>query len=260
MSDPFDKPSFVTLPNRGTIRVGGDEARHFLQNLISNDIDKLDAQPLLYACLLSAQGKFLHDFFIQKDNGEYLIECEGGPRTADLLRRLTMYKLRSKVTLHANESVPVYAAFEDGGLRDPRHPSMGHRSFAQPVLPELPYTVYDDLRIRLNLADGSRDAELEKSTLEELNMAETAVSFTKGCYVGQELTARMEHRGLAKRHLQPVGFAEAPIPGNSIEVEGKEIGTVRSVCGSIALALIRDDALPTLRTHNEQSFVYLLGR
>lgn len=260
MSIPFDKPSFVTLPNRGTIRVGGEDASRFLQGLITNDITKLETQALLYACLLSAQGKFLHDFFIRKVDGEYLIECEGGVRTADLLRRLTIYRLRSKVTLTANENVPVYVIFENGGLQDPRNPSMGHRSFIKPQLPELAYEVYDDLRIRLGLADGSKDAELEKSTLEELNMAETAASFTKGCYVGQELTARMEHRGLAKRHLQALGFAEAPVSGAPVELDGKEIGTIRSVCGKIALALIRDDALPTLRTHDDKSFVYLLGR
>jgi folate-binding protein YgfZ len=253
-------PSFVTLPNRGTIRVGGEDAAKFLQGLITNDIAKLDTEPLLYAALLSAQGKFLHDFFIRKNEGEYLIECEGGARTADLLRRLTIYKLRSKVTLISNDTVPVYVIFEDGGLRDPRNPSMGYRSFTKPELPEVAYEVYDDLRIRLTLADGSKDAEIEKSTLEELNMAQTAVSFTKGCYVGQELTARMEHRGLAKRHLQALGFAETPVSGAFVEIDGKEIGTIRSVCGKIALALIRDDALPTLRTHDDQSFVYLLGR
>ena len=260
MSHPFDKPSFVTLPSRGTIRVSGEDATKFLQGIITNDITKLEPDTLLYACLLSAQGKFLHDFFISKKDNDYVIECQGGDRTKDLHRRLTMYKLRAKVTLAANHDVSVYVIFADGLLHDPRHPSLGCRSFIKPELPELPYDLYDDLRIRLNIADGSRDAELEKSTLEELNMAETAVSFTKGCYVGQELTARMEHRGLAKRHLQPLGFAEAPISGDPVELDGKEVGTVRSVCGKIALALIRDDALPTLRTHNEQSFVYLLGR
>ena len=262
MKPAFDKPSFVTLPARGLIRVGGPDAFKFLQNLVSNDLAALDTTPLLYACLLTAQGKFLHDFFISKDGDTYLIECEGGPRTDDLLRRLTLYKLRSQVTLDAEPQQPVYVTFGTDALPDPRHPALGSRSLTKPDLPELPFEVWDELRIRLNIADGSRDAELEKSTLEELNMAETAVSFTKGCYVGQELTARMEHRGLGKRHLHALGFAEtSPAYGTPVLLaDGTEIGEMRSGCCHIGMALLRDDSLEELRKNDDAHFVYLLGR
>ena len=262
MNQAFDKPSFVTLNARGLIRVEGADAFKFLQNLLSNDLSLLDSTPLLHACLLTPQGKFLHEVFVSKDSNSYLLECEGGPRTADLLKRLTMYKLRANLTLTADDRRPVYVVFNGAGLPDPRHPSLGSRSFDKPDLPELPFEAYDDLRIRLGIADGSRDAELEKSTLEELNMAPTAVSFTKGCYVGQELTARMEHRGLGKRHLQALGFAEAA-PAYDAAVllaNGREIGNMRSSCGHVGMALLRDDALEELRNNDDTHFIYLLGR
>ena len=260
---PSSTPTYVALPNRGQIRVSGSDAPKFLQGLISNDLDKLSHQPSLHACLLTAQGKFLYDFIMTLDGPDYLLDCEGSDRTKDLLRRLTMYKLRAQVTLTAHEKVDVYAVLNEsfGGTPDPRDSQLGLRTSVRPNLPESPFTVWDDLRIRLGIADGSRDAELEKSTLEELNMTRSAVSFEKGCYVGQELTARMEHRGLGKRHLVPLGF-NTPLPaaGEEIILAGRIIGSMRSSCGSIGLALIRDDTIELLRETNDQSPLYLLGQ
>ena len=101
----------------------------------------------------------------------------------------------------------------------------------------------------------------KKSTLEELNMADTAVSFNKGCYVGQELTTRMEMRGLGKKHLMPLAFnMPVPAPGDDIILEDRTIGSMRSSCQSIGLALIRDDALEILKDTYDQSPLYLLGQ
>ena len=254
---------FVTLPARSLISVAGPDAIKFLQGLITNDIHKLDTQPALHACLLTAQGKFLHDFFITRSGDIYHIECEGGDRAQDLFRRLTMYKLRAQVTLTLEESLHVYAVFGSysQGYADPRHSSLGFRTTQKPDLPESPFSFWDTTRIRLNIADGSRDAELEKSTLEELNMADTAVSFNKGCYVGQELTTRMEMRGLGKKHLMPLAFnMPVPAPGDDIILEDRTIGSMRSSCQSIGLALIRDDALEILKDTYDQSPLYLLGQ
>lgn len=253
---------YVSIPNRGRIRVGGADAAKFLQGLISNDLDKLNARPSLYACLLTAQGKFMYDFIITRENGVYTLDCEGGDRAASLLKRLSMYRLRSQVTLECEEHVPLYAVFGAGGIPDPRSDELGTRHPAAPAgVPELPFSIWDDRRIRLGIADGSRDAELEKSTLEELNMVKSGVSFEKGCYVGQELTARMEHRGLGKKHLVALGF-NLPLPGHGEEIilNGEAIGTMRSSCGTIGLALVRDDALESLRGTHEQNPLYLLGQ
>ena len=231
-------PCFVELPHRGLIRVGGEDAFKFLQNIITNDLKKLDTAPSLHSCLLTAQGKFLHDFYVTKSGDTYLLDCEGGERTKDLLKRLTMYRLRSKVTLEATETNPVYAILENNN-------SLGSRSFEKPDLPPESYDLWDRIRISLSIADGARDAEIEKSTLAELNL-EDSIDYNKGCYIGQELTARIHHRGLAKKHLFPVIFdGLTPIRGVGLSYQGKNIGEMRSSNGNIGLALLKDESLPS---------------
>ncbi len=245
MSTPKITPCFVTLPNRGLIRVGGEDAPRFLQNLITNDLTKLTDATLLHSCLLTAQGKFLHDFFVSKSGDHYLLDCEGGERAKDLLKRLTIYRLRSKVTFEIIEEHPVYAVFPGGDFKDPRHAELGTRVFVKPDLDEKPFSFWDTTRIRLAIADGSRDAEIEKSTLSELNMEETSIDYQKGCYVGQELTARIHHRGLAKKHLFPVAFqGAAPAYGTPLRAGDKNIGEMRSKSGNTGLALLKDEVLP----------------
>lgn len=239
-------PCFVTLPNRGLIRVSGEDAFKFLQNIITNDLSKLTEGQLLHSCLLTAQGKFLHDFFVSKKGDAYLLECEGSERAKDLLKRLTFYRLRAKVTLDLQEDIPVYVVFGQKEFKDPRHDVLGSRVFERGDLPEEDFTVWDKIRIACSIADGSRDAEIEKSTLSELNMEESSIDYKKGCYIGQELTARIHHRGLAKKHLFPVQFAaHTPPRGTPLFTQGKTAGEMRSFQGNIGLALLKDELLPS---------------
>lgn len=238
-------PCFVSLPNRGLIRVTGEDAFKFLQNIITNDLNKLTDGQLLHSCLLTAQGKFLHDFFVSKKDDAYLLECEGGERAEDLLKRLTFYRLRAKVTLEFQKDISVYTVFGRADFKDPRHDALGSRVFQKPDLGEIDFAVWDKIRIAHSVADGSRDAEIEKSTLSELNMEETSIDYKKGCYIGQELTARIHHRGLAKKHLFPVKFAaEAPPRSTPLFIQGKTAGEMRSSQGNIGLALLKDELLP----------------
>ncbi|MCD8562664.1 MAG: folate-binding protein [Alphaproteobacteria bacterium] len=212
----------------------GPDAKDFLQGLITNDIGKASPDTLLYACLLTPQGKFLHDFFItEQQDGALLLDCEGGERAADLAKRLGMYKLRKDVTVEMQEQNPVYVVLGDKslGLPDPRHPSLGYRSFEKPDnLPEAPFVTWDSLRISLTVPDGSRDLIVASSTMDEAQMDSlNAIDYQKGCYVGQELTARMHYRGLGKKHLETIRLDSMP--------EGAEL---RSSCGEIGLALVRD--------------------
>lgn len=244
------KPYFVALRNRAVISVAGADARDFLQNIISNDIDLLTDQPFLYAHLLTPQGKFLFDFIISREADTYLLDSEGGSRAEDLLKKLTMYRLRAKVTLTLENDKPVYMLLNTGQPADPRHPQLGHRSFTKPDLEELPFETWDRLRISLGVPDGSRDMEVEKSTLIESRIEVFhGVSFTKGCYIGQEITARMHNRGLAKKHLIAVKAQGLPLPPPGADIltpEGKLAGEMRSSCGDIGMALIKDEALPSL--------------
>ncbi len=235
MPEPDITPCFVSLPNRGLITVTGEETFKFLQNIVTNDLNRLDHAQAVHSCLLTAQGKYLHDFFMSKTEGGYLLDCEGGERARDLLKRLTLYRLRSKINFGIREENPVYAIFKNG---------IQTRGFEKPDLPEQPFSYWDERRIRTAAADGRRDAEIEKSTLAELNM-EDAIDYNKGCYVGQELTARIHHRGLAKKHLFPVRFETAAPPyGTALFHNGRPIGEMRSSQGKIGLALVKDEVLP----------------
>lgn len=222
---------FIKLENRGLIHLEGADRHEFLQNLITNDIHHLKPGAALYACLLNPQGKFLHDFFIHEGDGFLLLDCEGGDRAQDLYRRLNQYRLRADVKISIEEGHPVYAVFGASiGVPDPRHVKMGFRSFEKPDLEERPFAEWDRHRISLCVPDGSRDLIVGQSTLEEGHIDKlNGVSYEKGCYVGQELTARMHHRGLGKKHLYTVKLGALP--------EGAEL---RSSYGNIGIALVKD--------------------
>ena len=266
-------PLYVVLEDRGVVSVDGPEAGPFLQGLISNDIERVTDARGIYAALLTPQGKFLHDFFVLCRGGGYLLDCEG-PRTADLGRRLMAYRLRADVALaDATEDFRVIALFGgkddgstfdlptgDGGaapyeggwiMRDPRGAALGLRA----VLPsdaDLAFLEqagfspgsladYERHRIGLGAPDGSRDMEVGRATLMECGFeALNGVDFEKGCYVGQELTARTKHRGLVRRRLAPVAL-DGPLPpaGTPILAGEREVGEIRSGLDDTALAVLR---------------------
>ena len=245
------KPYFVKLNNRGLLQIEGKDRVSFLQNLISNDLELLNSQTAIYACLLTPQGKFLHDFFVLKGNDVLLIDCEGGARAQDLYQRLNLYKLRSKINISVEDTHPVYAVYNhktDTSFSDPRHEGLQNRSFTKPEnIEELAFDVWDEQRIKLCIPDGSRDMEVEKSTLLECRIDQlNGISFDKGCYIGQELTARMHHRGLAKKHLYAIQGENLPVSGDQIKVDDHFIGEMRSTCANIGLALLKDASIEAL--------------
>jgi hypothetical protein len=256
----MSKAFYVTLKNRGLIRIEGEERASFLSGLVSNDVAAATPDKIIYACLLTPQGKFLHDFFVHAVDGALLLDCEGGTRARDLYDRLLKYRLRAKVQLSVMEDNPVYAVIDtphpfplpdgervvehfaktgEGDLKkDPRHPSLGFRSFTKPALDEKPFEEWDRLRISLTVPDGSRDMEVERSTLLECGTDKlNGIDWNKGCYMGQELTARMHYRGLAKKHLYTVTFSGPP-PAPFTDLPNG--GSMRSSCGDIGLALLKD--------------------
>lgn len=293
----------MPLPNRGLIHIEGEDRVAFLQGLISQNVEKLEAARIQYGCLLTPQGKFLHDFFLHHGDGFILIDCEGGARAEDLYERLNKYRLRSKVKISVEPYQPVFAVFSplyppvyggkeegcpanggalrtnhpsgegasnhppvhggDGGgeLPDPRHFKMGNRTFEKPQDMEAePFEEWDMQRIILGLPDGSRDMEVERSTLLECSIDKAGgIDFDKGCYVGQELTARMHYRGLGKKHLRALKFegTAPPAPFSDLEMNGKVIGSMRSSCRNIGLAVIRDENLESLK--DDKSSVRILG-
>jgi len=271
---------FVHLTDRGILRISGEEARFFLQGLVSNDLMRVSEKTTIYAALLTPQGKFLHDFFIIEHMGCFYLDCEAN-RVNDLFKRLNQFKLRAKIEIVLANNLSVVALFGENIHKklkihkgpgsainwlhgkcytDPRLSEMGVRAIIpdeslnilsqQYQFIESTFKKYDQQRILLGLPDGSRDMEIEKSTLLECGFEElNGVDFNKGCYVGQEITARTKHRGLVKKRLIPVKYSGDTLsPGSTITQTGKPVGELRSVGQSIALALIRIDAIS-----NEQS-------
>ncbi|PCI01325.1 MAG: glycine cleavage protein T [Alphaproteobacteria bacterium] len=226
-------PVYVELRNRAEISVGGAEGHKFLQGLVTNDLNLLKSQSIIYACLLTAHGKFLFDFFIRKNAETYLIDCEGGDRASALLKKLKMYKLRADVTLTLNDTLNVYQIFNgthDKAYKDPRNDVCGFRSYTEPTdIQKVDFNTWDEHRIRNEIPDGSRDFIVEKSYIHEGRLDElNAVSYTKGCYVGQELVSRMHHRGLTKKILKYVEITDDTDQSN-----------LRSSCNGIGLVVTK---------------------
>ncbi len=244
-------PFFTTLKERGLIKISGIKSKDFLQALITNDINLLNSKDCIYACLLSPQGKFLFDFFITQDNeNNLLLECEGKERSLNLAKTLNMYKLHLDIDISVNENTKIYSIFglDKYGYKDPRHKDMGYRSFIKPRnIDEKSFDEWDKHRISLTIPDGSRDLIVNKSTMDEGNMNRlNAVSYDKGCYIGQEITARMHYRGLGKKHLHTIHKSNLNIdefPEKSEPIYNKKtiIGEMRSSNGDIGIALIKDE-------------------
>ncbi len=253
-------PSASRLTNRSVIEVGGEERRAFLQGLISNDMNDCMPGQAIYAALLTPQGKFLHDLFIIDSEKYFLIDCESA-RVEDLIKRLLRYKLRSKITIE-NKTViyDCWALWKDADLSafvektntpnslfyvDPRLPELGLRAIINKFdkldgVKICDFEAYDKHRLALGAPDGSRDMIIEKSTLLECNFDFLhGISWTKGCYTGQELTARTHYRGLIKKRLYPVSIKGAvPAPGSTIYRDTAEVGEMRSSSANSGLALL----------------------
>lgn len=266
--------AYLILDDRGLLSVTGDDRGTFLQGLISNDIQKVTVDRAIYASLLTAQGRYLHDFFIAKQDGGYVLDAEGA-RLDDLRRRLTLYRLRSKVSLSPVPDRVVVALFGTDALStldlpsepgrtkafaggivfvDPRISGMGARAIVARERLEViaaagfeagTREAYDRLRTSLGVPDGSRDLPVEKALLLENGFDElNGVDWKKGCYVGQEVTARMKYRALVRKRLLPVRIeGEAPAPGTAIMLDAEDAGEMRSAAGGWGLALLRLDVV-----------------
>ncbi len=235
------------LPDRAVLEVTGADRVGFLQGLVSNDVTLAVPGHAVWTALLTPQGKWLADFFIVAEPDRLLLDVEAA-QAAMLTQRLTRFRLRSNVSIgptpllvHAGWDGPAPA----GAVADPRLSVAGWRLLTAAAL-QMTATPeeYDLHRLRLGLPGGSLDMEAEKTTLLEAGFdALHGVSWTKGCYMGQELTARTKYRGLLKRRLVPVRVEGAlPPPGTPVLAGATEVGAMRSGRDGWGLALLRTDA------------------
>ena len=271
--------------NRGVLAVTGEDVRPFLQGLISNDIEKVRPDRAIYAALLTPQGKCLFDFFITEHRGSLLLDVEADRATA-LAQRLAMYKLRAKVDIadvsgdFGVGAVLGTTVLQDLGLGaergaasplgdgvafvDPRLAALGARTIlpkgsASATLEELGFAAgdaddYERQRFAEGVPEGSAELGIDKSPLLELGFEELGgIDFDKGCFVGQELTARMKYRGLARKRLLPVTFeGDAPAPGSPIKAGSRDIGELRAATGEGGFAVLRLDKLADSVERGEQ--------
>jgi folate-binding protein YgfZ len=243
--------NLTLLPERGVLAVEGDDRVAFLQGLVSNDVEAVRPGHAVWAALLTAQGKWLADFFVFAGADALLLDCEA-EQVPLLMQRLSRYRLRMKATLRTVPELHVHVAWpgrpDVAGIvaPDPRLPDFAWRVLTPEVL-EATATAedWDRYRLAAGLPDGSKDMEADRSVLLEAGFDElSGVSWSKGCYMGQELTARTKYRGLVKRRLVPVIVdGQLPATGSVIQKGGVDVGSMRSGRDGIGLASLRLDAL-----------------
>ena len=263
--------NFATeLPKRALIQLEGPDKVSFLQGLITNDVTTLEQGKPIYAALLTPQGKFLFDLFIFQIEDVFLIDCERD-RTSELIKRLSMYKLRSKVEItDLRDTYKVFAVSDkqlmpnEIQIIDPRLKELGYRLYTKNQSIDLKLSNnYENHRISLGVPDGSRDIPIDKGVILEYGFDELqAIDWKKGCYMGQELTARTRYRGLVRKRLLPVKIeGESPPPFMPIFLGDTEVGEMRSSASECGLALLRlgfiRDSLPKLTCGNSQLTPYI---
>ena len=272
----YKKIKKIKLDDRIIIEIIGTDTKDFLQPLITNNIDLVSSKKSIYAALLSPQGKYIFDFFIFENSisGHLSIDCAKN-RCAELLGKLNIYKLRYKINFNINNNISIFSIYGtdyselelnlkevslEGStekinnniiLVDPRNKKLGLRIYSDissPIegfnkIPDGEKSDLDYIRIELSVPNPDLDLEIEKSFLIENNFEFiNAIDFKKGCYVGQENTARQKYRGTAKKKLFLIRIiGDDIINGTKIYYNERVVGTMRSSCKDIGLATIRTD-------------------
>ena len=242
----------LILSDRKIVRVDGADAGHFLQNLITANVEAIKPGEAHPAALLTPQGKILFDFLISKA-GETGYDCDIRLDLADdFIRRLTLYKLRAAVSFEKRDETPVIAGWDgaapEGALADRRFPPEAdvwrlHRGGS---ILNANRADWDAIRIEHGVAESGADFALSDVFPHDILMDRNGgVDFKKGCYVGQEVVSRMQHRGTGRRRVARVAAATdltpAAAPGTGILAGGKTVGSLGTVVGTKALAIVRTD-------------------
>lgn len=240
--------TLMHLANRGVVRVSGPDAAALLNGLVTNDVTGANADTAIFAAMLSPQGKYMFDMFVTSpETGIFLLDVS---RAADFAKRLSMYRLRSQVSIeNLSDLMGVYAiiqgqatSMEDHACDDPRLPSLGQRLLAPLILADTD-AAYQAHRLGLGVPDPAADLLLEKDFVMEGLFDELhGLDHHKGCYVGQEMTSRMKRRTSVKNKLCRVRYDGAPPEFETpILADGWEVGRMRSGIDGVGIAMIRFD-------------------
>jgi hypothetical protein len=261
------------LETRCLIKISGKDAEEFLQGVVTNDILKLDAGRLVYACLLMPQGRFLHDLFIFKRESDFYIECDSA-RLDDFLKRIKIYKMRADVTIaDLKNEFSVYVSSkkpeQDLAFSDPRNKILGYRFYlsCDRTVDELsPQTMYRDFCIAHGVPDETA-MKPEADIVADINLdLLNAVSWDKGCYIGQEVTARVYYKSIAKKRLVHIS-GEGLTVGADLTQEGYTVGEIRAVnsnqtegLAQLKLSALENLEIPVVSTGNKPLTIRLYTR
>ena len=238
---------YAQLEDRSLISISGADAEHLLENLITCKVSGLKLNELRFGALLSPQGKILFDFFIFRNEEGFIIDIDE-QSAADFARRMMMYKLRADATISEPKKAEIAAVWntdmpeESIWYQDPRHLKMGYRAYGKAEI-NGEAADFDAHRIELGIPRSGIDFELAGAYPHETLMDQFGgVDFRKGCFVGQEVVSRMQHRGTTKKRIVKVSAtSELPQSSNDIVADGKPAGSLGTRTGTNGLALLRLD-------------------
>ena len=249
------------------LEISGEDTAEFLQGLISNDIYKCKSDTPIYSCMLSPQGKFLADFFIIQESDKYLIEIHE-KYLESFIAKIQIYKLRSKVDIIENEKICSIILFSKENIHldniiksfaDPRNENIGHKIYIDKNelkkinnMKTEPYETYKEILMKNLVPNSTDDLIVDKSLLLENNFDNlNAIDWDKGCYVGQEITARMKYRGLLKKKLYALKIKSGDVlEGDELIVDNKKIGTIISKANSNIFAVLNINFANELKNNN----------
>jgi folate-binding protein YgfZ len=226
--------------SRTILRLTGRDTRDFLQGLVTNDVGRLDRDGIVYAALLTPQGKYIADFFLVTE-GEAVLLDVASDLAPMLGQRLSMYKLRADVRIEETELQVKRGTGTPpaGAVADPRHPALGWRLYGAEGGDD--GTDFDALRVKHLIPETGAELTPDTFILETGFDRINGVDFRKGCYVGQEVTARMRHKTELRKGLARVAVAGDAAPGAEITADGKPAGVLHTRAGDEAIAYLRYD-------------------
>ena len=244
----IDKKSFFRFENNSLIKITGDDRFNFIQGIISNDINNLKTKPSIYSSILTPQGRFISDFFLSNYKNSFLLEINKNDET-DILQKLSIYKLRSKINISVVKNAEIFVISNDSEksfreykkeslcFNDPRFENIFKRLYLfnkkkncelkKIGLNQISNENFDDLRLENAIPNFQIDATKEKSLLMEMRFDDlNGISWEKGCYLGQEITARMKYRNLMKKKIFHIKIDFGGSINNEIKFDQQVVGNI----------------------------------
>ena len=240
----------ITLENRSIVQVSGYDSIEFLQSIITIDLLNNENTELKASCLLSPQGKLLNQFFIKKEENQFLLDLHKNS-FQEFIKKLQLYKLNANVFFEERKDLEVVICLNEkleNSFLDPRHKDLGWRLMREKNHNCFKSNNYEKRKIELGIVEEGEDFLSGEFFPIELNLDyQNSISFKKGCFIGQEVTSRMHRKGKPKKRIFSISMSEENQPGDDISFESKKIGSIIKALGVKAVAIIRTDIFSKIK-------------